>query len=190
MRIILGSTSPWRAEILRTIVPEFEVMDPGVDEKSIRHPSPQVLTAKLARAKSEALRPRITGDALLITADQVVVCNGDVREKPRDADEARRWLRSYREHPVVCVNSLVSYNTANKHDALFLDETRAWLKALTDRNIEAILAHTPAMRCSGASAAGHPEWDAYIAKIDGDVSGLYGLPRKLMQTIIENETRS
>ena len=99
-------------------------------------------------------------------------------------------LRSYREHPVVCVNSLVSYNTANKHDALFLDETRAWLKALTDRNIEAILAHTPVMRCSGASAAGHPEWDAYIAKIDGDVSGLYGLPRKLTQTIIENETRS
>ncbi|HUO75862.1 MAG TPA: Maf family protein [Candidatus Paceibacterota bacterium] len=189
MKIILGSSSPWRAEIMRSIVPEFEVMDPGIDEKNIRHPNPQVLTAKLARAKSEALRPRITGDALLITADQVVTCIGEIREKPHDAAEARRWLRSYREQPVICVNALVSFNTVNKHDALFLDQTRVWLRGLTDRTIEHIIEHTVAMQCAGACAAGHPEWGAYVAKIDGDVSGLYGLPRELTRTIIENETQ-
>ena len=188
MRIILGSTSPWRAEIMRTIVLDFEVMDPGVDEKSIRHPNPQVLTMKLAKAKSEALRPRITGDVLLITADKVIVCNGEVREKPRDVQEARRWLRSYRDHPVVCVNALVSYNTVTKRERMFMSEAKVWLKGLTDHGIDHLVANTEAMQCAGACAAGHRDWNPFISFIEGGVDGLYGLPRELTRTIIENET--
>ncbi len=190
MRIILGSSSPWRQEIMRSIVSEFEVMSPDVDERSIRHPSPQVLTMKLARAKSEALRPRIQGPALLITADQVVTCLNEIREKPCDADEARRWLRSYREHPVVCVNAIMAYNTVTKRDVAIVDETKVWLKALTDRGIEYIIENTPAMQCAGACAVGHSTWDAYVLKIQGDVSGSYGLPRELTRKLIEAESET
>jgi len=186
MRIILGSSSPWRAEIMRTIVPDFEVMSADIDEKSIRFTSPVALTGALARAKSEALRPRITGEAILITADQVVTCMGDIREKPRDADEARRWLRSYREMPVICINAVLGYNTVTKHDQLIFDEAKVWLRGLTDAAIEHIIRNTDAMLCSGACAAGRREWGRYVRSIRGGRDGLFGLPRKLTKMLIED----
>jgi septum formation protein len=186
MRIILGSTSPWRAEIMRSIVSDFEVMDPRVDEKGIRDPNPQVLTMKLARAKSKALQPRVVGDAVLITADQVVVCDGETRGKPRDADEARRFIRSYRDHPIVCVNALYGYRMKTGRDAAIWSDAVVWLRALDDANIEKLVADPVTMQCAGACAAGHPNWNVYIHGIQGGVDGLYGLPKDLTRTLIED----
>src|SRR3989344_9516090 len=92
MRIILGSKSPRRATILKEMGYEFEIMPSHIDERAITSDDPAQLALLLARAKADALLPKITPPAILITADLIVVWNGQIREKPTTPDEARRFL--------------------------------------------------------------------------------------------------
>src|SRR5688572_5143829 len=93
--LILGSSSQWRRKVLESTGRPFEVMSPDIDEKAIRHADPRIMTVNIALAKAAALLPRITVPSILITTDQVAVFDGQVREKPRDGNEARRWLADY-----------------------------------------------------------------------------------------------
>lgn len=59
MRVILGSSSPWRKEVLKILGYEFDCMSPDIDEKSIRDSDPHKLTLKIAHAKADALLPQV-----------------------------------------------------------------------------------------------------------------------------------
>lgn len=72
----------------------------------------------IAHAKAAALLPKIASPSILICSDQVIRCNGEVREKPENEEEARRFLKSYREHPAECINGVVVYNTGTGTSAL------------------------------------------------------------------------
>lgn len=69
------------------------------------------MTVMIARAKAAALLPRVTTPSILICSDQVIRCNGQVREKPESKEEAIQFLESYRTHPAECIDGLVVYNT-------------------------------------------------------------------------------
>lgn len=184
MKIILGSESIWRRQIMRQIVPDFEVMVSGIDEKQYRHSSPQAMTMMLARAKSEALRPLIKEPAVLITSDQVVVCNGVIREKPVDADQARRFLRSYRAYSAVCVTSVMAYNTETGCNPAVTDRATVWFKDLTDEAIEHFIAEKIIFSCAGGFAAGHPSFEPYMERIEGTIESVMGLPKELTHSLI------
>lgn len=84
----------------------YEVMKADIDEKAIRHDEPRDLVLSLAHAKADALVQQLTaqqqgtaangndccfqGGTYLITCDQVVVHDGQIREKPEDIAEAHR----------------------------------------------------------------------------------------------------
>src|SRR3989344_5547078 len=95
MKIILGSQSKGRRKMLEEMGYEFEVRSANIDEKAIRIDDPKELTLALARAKAEALRAQFLEDAILITSDQVVVWNGEIREKPQDKKKAEDFLEGY-----------------------------------------------------------------------------------------------
>ena len=100
MKIILGSQSKNRKKILESMGFDFEVMAAGIDEKAIRDPDPQKLVLLLANTKADSIIPKITEDAILITSDQVVVWNKQIREKPENSEQAREYLNifaTYRE---------------------------------------------------------------------------------------------
>ena len=171
---------------MKQIAPQgFEVLAPSIDEKRIRDTNPRELVRRISVAKARILQPRISGQAIIITGDQVTVCDGEVREKPRNQDEARRWLQSYRSSPVDVVNGVFAVGTDPYKEAFANTFAKVWLKNLTDANIEHIIANTPAMECSGACAAGHPQWDNFTGKIDGGIDGLYGLPIETTRRLIE-----
>ena len=95
MKLILGSQSKGRAQVLRDAGFEFRVMHADIDEKAIRSENFEELPLLIARAKAAGLLPRISEPAYLITADLVIVCNGELREKPISYEEAERFLKSY-----------------------------------------------------------------------------------------------
>ena len=95
MKVILVSQSENRRGVLAKAGYTFDIMVSNIDEKAIRHENLYELPLRLARAKAEALFPTIKGPALLITADQVIVWNGELREKPRDRAEARQYLETF-----------------------------------------------------------------------------------------------
>jgi septum formation protein len=186
LKIILGSTSEPRAQVMRSIVPEFEVMDPGIDEKAIRHRSPQILTSELAVAKSRELRKRISVPALLITADTVVTWNGMIREKPENADQARLFLRTYREGPATCVTAVLGWNSWTNQEDFVVDEAKVWFQCLTDYAIEHLVQQDVVYTGAGGFAVGHEVFAPHIGHINGERSSAMGLPRRLTEAMIES----
>jgi septum formation protein len=97
VKITLASGSPQRAEILRKLGIEFDVVVPGVDELSGGDPAVEVV--ENARLKARA----VARDGLVIACDTDVALDGKALGKPADAEEARAYLdrMSGREHEVL-----------------------------------------------------------------------------------------
>ena len=100
--LILGSSSSSRRAILQNLGVPFSVVAAGIDEQAIRRDTPEALVIALAHAKADAVLAKlrspsgaVTADSarspLLITADQVVVHDGRILEKPADAAQARSF---------------------------------------------------------------------------------------------------
>lgn len=106
-RIILGTASSSRRFVMDQLCKEhsfsYEVLKADIDEKAIRHEQPQQLVLALAHAKADAIIQALqqqqqqetgssssNGAGLLITCDQVVVHDGQIREKPEDVQEAHK----------------------------------------------------------------------------------------------------
>lgn len=141
MKIILGSQSENRRQVLAEAGYAFEVMASHIDEKAIRHENLYELPLRLARAKAAALLPLIKEPAMLITADQVIVWNGELREKPRDFTEARRYLETFSgsEFPAECVNGITVTNTANGRSLTEREISKVYFSKLPKEVIEAFL---------------------------------------------------
>jgi septum formation protein len=190
MSLILGSQSPWRKQILDEMGLQFEVVVPDVDEKSFRVDDPFELTQTLAMMKSLAVR-RIIGDrrdALVLTSDQVVVVGGIIREKPRDADEARMFLRSYRSLPAECVTAVygfATYATGKRGQAVMMtDRAKVYFRDLSIEAVEHIIDDGVIFSCAGGFAAGHPSFDPYIERIEGTRDSAMGMPKKCVESIL------
>lgn len=90
-RLILASTSPFRAQILKAAGLEFEAVGPEVDEKSIHCPTPAETAVARAEAKALEVSAKNT-DCVVIGADQMLSLGQRTFSKAQDINEARRRL--------------------------------------------------------------------------------------------------
>ena len=186
MKIILGSQSEGRARILRQMGYEFEVMNPDIDERSIRLDDPRALTLALAHAKADVLLPHIHTPAILITADQVIVWNHTIREKPQSADEARAYLRGYGAHPAETVGAVVVVNTATTIRAGGVDVVKVWFHPIPEEVIETMIQEGDVYRRAGGFSVEEPRLQNYIKKIEGAIDSVMGLPIALTRRLIND----
>lgn len=163
---------------------EFEVMVAGIDEKAIRHKDPKELVKALAEAKAEALIPRIQEPAILITSDQVIVCEGEIREKPEDAEEARRFLESYAEHPAETVVAVVATNIANGKSASAVDVAKVFFSPFSREEIDAIIEDGEVFHIAGGFDIDGDGWAGHILKLEGTRDSVIGLPKELTKKLI------
>ena len=115
--IVLGSSSSSRRQIMEMLQWPFEVMIPDIDEKAIRCDDHMKLPLLIAKAKADAIWERISSAAppdnqptapfILITSDQVVYYNGEIREKPVNEEKARLFLSSYSGRAVSTISAVV-----------------------------------------------------------------------------------
>lgn len=185
MRFILGSQSKWRADIFKRMGYEFEVMAADIDEKVIRFKDPRQLALVLANAKADALLPKIKGEAILITSDQVDVCNGEIREKPDTGDRAREFLRSYNKYPVETVTAVVAVNTANKKRKEGIDVVRVHFRPLLEDKISKLIASGCVFSCAGGFCINDPVFKDCIERVEGEVDSVAGLPKALTEKLIQ-----
>lgn len=185
MKIILGSKSPGRREALERHGYKFDVMVSGINEEAIRSDDYWLLPLLIARGKAKALLPKIKEDAILITSDQVVVCNGELREKPKDALEAKKWLKSYEHHHSIAITSVVVTNTANNKTAEGVDVVKVYFNKIPDKIIDMLIKKGRILQTAGACVGEDPLLNPYIKKLDGDMDSLTGLPMKLTQKLLK-----
>jgi septum formation protein len=184
MRIILGSQSQGRREILSAMGYEFAVMPAHIDERAIRADNSGALTLALAHAKADALLPQIQETALLITADQVVVWQGMIREKPAHAEEARAFLRGYAEGPAETVTAVVVTHTATGVRRQGVDRATVWFHRIPEAVIDQVIARGDIFAHAGGFSITDPLLEASIARVDGTTESVIGLPTALTRQLL------
>ncbi len=185
LKIILGSSSPRRKQILEEMGASFEVMAADIDEKAIRHSDPKELVLAIAKAKAEALLPKIAEPSLLITTDGVVVCEGEIREKPATPEEARRFLSDYRHHPARAITAVVVTNTETGKQASGVDAATVVFRNFSDEAMEDMIQKGHAMRCAGGFNITDDFVTPYIDHIDGTRESVMGLPVELLKRLLQ-----
>lgn len=185
MKIILGSQSRSRQEVLEEMGYEFEVMPSNIDEKAIRHDNPKELVLVLANAKADALLPRISEPALLITADQVVVWKDEIREKPESKEEARRFFQTYYEAPAEIVNAIVVTNTATGKRVFGLDSNMIQFREIPEEVIDRLVKGERIYSLAGGFEVRDPLLQPYLEKVEGTIDSVAGLSKDLTRSMLQ-----
>lgn len=173
--IVLASNSPRRRDLLAGLGIEFEVrVLPGIDESYPDNLPAHEIPLYIAAEKAEANRKVMRQGDLVITADTVVVCEGNALGKPADAAEARAMLEllSGKTHQVVTGVCLMSA----ERQRTFAVTTDVTFKELTANETEYyIQTYRPYDK---AGAYGIQEWIGYIGVtgISGSFFNVMGLP--------------
>ena len=176
--LVLASSSPRRAEILRAVGWPFESQAAGVDETRHEGEEPEEFVLRLAREKAEAVaRTRLFG--LVLGADTTVVVDGQILEKPRDAEDARRMLRLLGErwHEVLTGVALVRAESGRVVTGV--ERTRVQFAATTDEEIEWHVETGDVLDKAGAYAV-QGRAALFIRRIEGDYWNVVGLPVRLV----------
>jgi septum formation protein len=184
MHLILGSQSHGRRELLAAMGYAFAVMPAHIDERAIRADDPGALTLALAHAKADALLPQIHEPALLITADQVVVWQGMIREKPQHAEEARAFLRGYAEGPAETVTAVVVTHTATGLRQQGVDRAMVWFHRIPEEVIDQVIARGEIFAHAGGFSITDPLLSASIERVDGTAESVIGLPTDLTRQLL------
>ena len=178
-RIILGSNSPRRRELLAGLDIEFtvdtgntfeEVYDEGTPHERI----PEVLS----EGKSYGFHRPLEEDEILITSDTLVLCEDRVMGKPHSREEAIDMLRflSGRDHKVI-----TAITVRDKHECRTSSDTAiVSFKNLSDSEIEYYIDKFKPFDKAGAY--GIQEWIGYIGigRIEGSFFTIMGLPVHLV----------
>jgi septum formation protein len=173
--IVLASASPRRRELLAQIGVPHEVLAVDVDEAALPGEAPAALAVRLARAKALAGRIRDGGRRAALGSDTIVVLEGEVYGKPRDAADARRMLSalSGRSHLVLSAVALALPADGPVRDALSV--TQVQMRPITPAEIDAYWASGEPEGKAGAYAI-QGLGAVFIQHIRGSYSGVMGLP--------------
>lgn len=173
-RIILASTSRYRAELLHRLLPEFEQQAPNADETPHPGEAPSTRAVRLATAKARTAAREVP-DAIVIGSDQVAALDGDILRKPGDAATARAQLarcsaRTVIFHTAICVIGPdgVEYNT--------MDTTRVHFRQLDSSTIERYIAIEQPLDCAGSFKCESLGIALFERIENDDPSALIGLP--------------
>ena len=171
MRVVLGSASPRRRDLLAQLGLEFEVVAPEIDETPLTGEPPVRYVQRLAVAKSAAVDA--PDDALVITADTTVDLDGCILGKPADAAEATAMLRrlsarTHRVHTGVAVR--LGGRTLSEVVTSLVTFT-----PLTPASIEWYVGTGEPFDKAGAYAV-QGAGGVFVQRIRGSVSNVVGLP--------------
>jgi septum formation protein len=178
MHLILASTSPRRAELLRAAGYTFDVLPVDIDERVRAGETPRDYVRRLAAEKSAAawdivrLKPDGMG-TIVLGADTAVVVDDHILGKPRDEGEAASMLRqlSGRRHEVLTGVSL----RARGGERGFIGATGVYMMELRDEDIAWYVASGEGRDKAGAYAI-QGLASRFIPGIDGSYANVVGLP--------------
>lgn len=174
LKIILGSKSPRRQELVLELGFPVEIRTKEVDEIYPDSLSLVDVPEFLAKLKAEPLKQDLQDGEILLTSDTVVIHDGKLLGKPKDREDAINMLKrlSNSSHIVVTGVSLISNNKSHS----FSSHTEVFFSKLMEKDIvKYVDTHSPFDK---AGSYGIQEWVGYIGveKIHGCYYNVMGLP--------------
>ncbi len=182
-RIILGSASPRRRELLEQIEIDFEVVTSDREEV-YQSVVPSEIVKELALMKADNVasdmeeREGILSETIVIGADTIVVQDDKILGKPADEETAFQMLKSLqgRSHEVYTGVALLVYGeSGTKQIICHAERTEVFVHEMSDGEIRNYIATKEPMDKAGAYGI-QGKFAAFIDRIDGDYYNVVGLP--------------
>ena len=186
MKLILASQSPRRKEILNSVGLNFEVMPVDADETLPEGIEAADAVTLLARRKAKALletHPELS-ESVVLAADTLVECFGEILGKPEDKEDARRMLTMLcgcgsAVHTGVCIAYKGKFATALETAYVTFDE-------MSPEEIEDYIStDEPYDKAGGYAVQGRAA--LYIAGVTGDWYSVVGLPIHAVKNLLDEE---
>ena len=173
MAIILGSQSPRRRELLEKLDLPFTILTADIDETVRPELTPAQAVADISARKAAAILRQASEDDLVITADTIVVLDGQIMGKPHSPEEAEQMLSSLsgRTHQVYTAVTLHSHARQKTEVAC----TQVTFRPLDPTEIRAYIASGEPMDKAGAYGI-QGRGAVLVSHLEGDYFNVMGLP--------------
>ncbi len=182
-KLVLGSTSPYRKELLGRLGLDFETASPHCDETPLAGEATSATALRLAVGKAESLARRFP-DALIIGADQVASSDGRRLDKPGTHENAVAQLRSLSGQSAQFDTAVALFDARNGEVQSRVVPCRVLFRTLDDRLIEKYLRAEKPYDCA-ASAKAEGLGIALLERIQtDDPTSLVGLPLIALTTML------
>ena len=185
MRLILASSSPRRAEVLRDAGIAFEIRASHVEEA--RHPNETVekMVARLAEAKARATAESAgeRNRAIVISADTAVELDGEVFGKPRDAADAREMLAALSGRPHYVLTGICVLRLPDGATRTSVERTAVTFAPLDRGEIETYVSSGESFDKAGGYAI-QGRAGRYIPRIEGCYFNVVGLPLARLHALL------
>jgi septum formation protein len=172
--LILASASPRRAELLRQLKLEFEVVASDAKEVLDDHLSPLELCQLNAHRKARVVAKKIP-DALVLGADTLVFLDHKIFGKPLNKDHAREMLLQLQGQTHRVVTGVCLIHLRTHAEKIFAVSTDVLFRPLTGEQIDEYLATINPLDKAGAYAI-QEHGEMVVSEISGSFSNVVGLP--------------
>ena len=180
-KLILGSSSPYRKELLERLNIPFECHSPNIDESPLDKELAASLVKRLTIAKAFAVhherqQKNMPSDCLIISSDQVAVLNENILGKPLSQDNAIKQLSDFSGKKVSFLTGLCVFNQQSQTYQYTLNEYHVYFRHLTLEEIKHYIAIEQPLDCAGSFKC-EGLGVCLFNKMEGnDPSSLIGLP--------------
>jgi septum formation protein len=187
--LILGSSSPYRRELLSRLRIPFDVVVPDIDETPLVGETPEATALRLAQHKAEAV-VATNPETLVIGSDQVATLDGMQIGKPGNHANALAQLQQMRGKRVIFHTALCLLDGRPQSHASRIQlenvQTFVTFRDLPDAELDAYLRIEQPYDCAG-SAKNEALGIAILEKIESpDPTALTGLPLIALTTMLRN----
>lgn len=190
--IILASGSPRRKLLLEQAGYDVRVSAPPVDDAHLSRPtvSPRwwVMSLAYLKARATAFMLQRTGqpmDGIIVAADTMCVVDDIALGQPRDADDARRMLRSMRDREHVTMTGVCLFDAGDQRRLLEVDEATVRVGAVSDAQMHAYLESGRWQGKAGAYNLAERIDAGWPIECIGDPATVMGLPMKALPKWID-----
>ena len=186
MKIVLGSTSPFRKALLERLHIEFTCDSPNIDEAPLENEAVEDMVVRLAIAKAQAISANHS-DALIIGSDQSAVLDNEKLNKPGNFENAFKQLTRASGKRITFQTGLCLLNTRTNNIQSACIPYTVVFKTLTPTMIENYLHKEEPYNCAG-SFKSEALGIALFERFEGDdPNALIGLPLIELVNFLGNE---
>lgn len=186
MKLVLGSSSPYRRKLLQKLPVTFEVYSPDIDETPLTGEQPDALVERLSNAKARAVA-KAHPDALIISSDQIAIFEDNILGKPGNHSAATEMLTAFSGKTVRFETGLCLYNAVTATSQYCSVPTLVHFRELSARTIEHYLQIDQPYQCAGSFQAEGLGIVLFDKLESQDPNALIGLPLIELVSMLINE---
>jgi len=175
VKLVLGSSSPFRKQLLSKLGLNFITCSPDIDESELDGETPEQLVKRLSIAKAVEVAKQHP-DALIIGSDQIALFNQQVIGKPGNHENAVKQLTSFSGNDVEFITGLCLYNATTEKTQYHHHLTTVSFRQLSAEQIQHYLEKDQPYQCAGSFRSESLGFALFSGIKTSDPDALIGLP--------------